>query len=721
MNRQILKFIVFIGLFTIPFVPFLVSSSLFFPFITTKAFAWRIIVEIIFAAWAVLAVIDVNYRPKKSLTTYALLVFILVIGVSNMFGVEPVKSFWSNAERMEGYVSLLHLGMFFLVIRNFFDEIDWERWWNTSLTASFLMAVYCLFQLAGAFEIHQGGARVDGTLGNAAYLAVYMLFHVFIALYFLARSKTTGLRITYGALALLNAFIIYESATRGTILGLLGGLLVVSILGLRSKNNPFLKKFSIGYLGVFLIIVLGFFSLRNSNFVQSSQTLSRFSHISVNELKGEGRAYVWPIALKGVVEKPLFGWGQENFNYVFNEHYSPEMFRLEPWFDRAHNIFLDWAIAGGIFGLLTYLALYYVLLRAVWKSTSLKESDKYIIVGLVAAYFFHNIFVFDHLISYVLFISLLAFADSNLEKSVQKENRKISDGGVINLLAPVALVALVAFMYFVNIRPMSANATLISGLQNLNGNKATQGISDLKEAYGKARLGRPEIVEQIVSNTSKVLDSGISSEEKNDFYLFAKNAIDNQVKELEGDTRYEILAGSFYSNVGNFEEALAHLLKARDLTPTKQIIYYEIASAYINQSEFSKSLEALKSAYDLNHDNLDALTAYLVGAIYAKDKNIESQLKAELLARSPSRLTDDRVIGAYVSAGRYAEVIQVFKSRIESNPKDSQNYINLAALYLKANDKQGAINTLLKLGSTLPDYKKTADGYIDQIKNGTIK
>jgi len=128
MNKQILKNTILVGLFLVPFVPFLVSSSLFFPFITTKAFAWRIIVETVFAAWVLLALLDTDYRPKKSIILYAVFSFLVVIGLADLFGVAPVKSFWSNFERMEGYVTLLHLGVFFLVISSVFKEIDWKRW-----------------------------------------------------------------------------------------------------------------------------------------------------------------------------------------------------------------------------------------------------------------------------------------------------------------------------------------------------------------------------------------------------------------------------------------------------------------------------------------------------------------------------------------------------------------------------------------------------------------
>jgi hypothetical protein len=51
----IFAWIVKIGLFIIPFLPLYVSSSMLFPFITGKNFAFRIITEVIFIFWVWLA------------------------------------------------------------------------------------------------------------------------------------------------------------------------------------------------------------------------------------------------------------------------------------------------------------------------------------------------------------------------------------------------------------------------------------------------------------------------------------------------------------------------------------------------------------------------------------------------------------------------------------------------------------------------------------------
>ena len=611
MNKQTLKIIIFTGIFLTPFIPFLVSTAFFFPFIVTKAFAFRIIVEIVFAAWLLLAFADVNYRPKKSFILYAILIFLALIGLSDLLGVAPVNSFWSNFERMEGLVTLLHLGAFFIVIGSVFGndptgtEVNWKRWWNVALAASFVMVLYSLLQIIGLKVINQGGVRVDGTLGNAIYLAVYMLFHFFVALLFLYRErKNKVLMCVYGLLALFHVWILYYTATRGAILGLLGGLLVIAVLNIRNREDLIIKRASIVLLVGLTILVVGFWSFRDMAFINNSPVLSRFSSLTINEIKTQGRYFVWPIAFQGWKERPIFGWGQENFIYVFQEHYVPEMYNLEPWFDHAHNIFLDWAVAGGLLGLLSYLSLYVALLFAIWWRTSLSYTEKSILTGLIAAYFFHNFFVFDHLISYILFFSLLAYIYSLTTTSplIRKEG-EVRTKLINGIALPIISILLISSVYYVNVKPIITNFFLIKALQSVQTpGEMVNAIKYFKRAYSASHLGRSEVVERISIKTAPILKSDISMEDKNDFYLFAVSSIVNEVKNKyqEKNARSQLMTGSFLSTVGSLDDALVHLERAKQLMPNKQDIYLEIANAFLNKGDFDSSVKTLVELRDLS-------------------------------------------------------------------------------------------------------------------------
>ena len=193
------------------------------------------------------------------------------------------------------------------------------------------------------------------------------------------------------------------------------------------KGDGIRKVAAISLAGLVFFIGL-FFVLRNASFVQKSPVLSRFAGLSISEIETQGRYYVWPMAMKGFLEKPILGWGQEGFNFVFNKYYDPRMYNQEPWFDRAHSTPLDWLIAGGALGLLAYASIFLALLFYIFKSQdeNLSKNDKAVILGLISAYIFNNLFVFDQISSYILFFTVIAYIHSYVPETPELWWDKIS-------------------------------------------------------------------------------------------------------------------------------------------------------------------------------------------------------------------------------------------------------------------------------------------------------
>lgn len=107
------------------------------------------------------------------------------------------------------------------------------------------------------------------------------------------------------------------------------------------------------------------------------------------------------MAWQGVRERPVLGWGLDNFHYVFAEKYDPAMYAQEQWFDRSHNVFMDWLVSAGVLGLIAYLSLFAIAIYMLWRISpeSMTFSSKAVIIGGLVAYLGHNIFVFDNLSS----------------------------------------------------------------------------------------------------------------------------------------------------------------------------------------------------------------------------------------------------------------------------------------------------------------------------------
>src|SRR3989338_3746409 len=176
-----------IGLWVIPFLPLYVSGGMLFPFITGKNFAFRILVEVLFVAWVGLIAAWPQYRPKLTSLVKLITVFVAVLFFADLFGVNPSRSFFSNYERMEGFMMIFHLYLYFLMLVSVFRARDWIIFFHATLLASLAVSYIGLMQKLGYRVSIQGGFRVDSTIGNPTYLAAYLLFHVWLLLLLMYR------------------------------------------------------------------------------------------------------------------------------------------------------------------------------------------------------------------------------------------------------------------------------------------------------------------------------------------------------------------------------------------------------------------------------------------------------------------------------------------------------------------------------------------------------
>lgn len=721
-NDSLYKGIIFTGLFALLFTPFWVTGSFLFPFIVGKAYFFRVITEIVFVVWTFLAISNPEYRPKKSslLTIFSL--FLISLAISTFFSPNPFKSFWSNFERMDGYITLIHLFLLFVVMGSTFKNIkNWLNWWRGLVFTSGIMCVYAFFQLAGKLVINQGGVRVDGTLGNAAYLATYLLFSFFTTLFLFAHEKKIWLKWVYSILGIAQLFVLYNTATRGATLGLIVGLLVMAII-LAIRGSGARRKFGVAVLAVLLVSAGAFFVIKNTKFVTESPVLSRFASLSFADFKTQGRYFVWPMAIKGIAERPVFGWGIESFNYVFNKNYDPRMYNQEPWFDRSHNMFLDWLIAGGIVGGGLFIALCVV---AVFKAFRDNEEDEdlqgesaAIITGLLVAYVFQGLFIFDNNVTYILFTSFLAFLYSKSETEIKMFANWQPSELVQRTTSSVLVLVLVFSLYVGILKPMKAGAYIIEALKAEQSGNPRGAIDYFKKSLALHTLGDLETREQLIgysSGVAQLQDQAI----KEEYFNLLQSEMKKQIEMSPDDARYRILYAMALNVFGRPDDAIVELNKAKELSPKKQAIYFEIAKSYAVKRDFGNALKVIKEAYDLEPKNSEAVVNLAVIYIYMGDDFKASEI-LNSMPEDYNVVFDDRILGAFVETGRWSQIIAMLEKRIEQRPSEVDTYISLASAYLKVGNKEGAINALVKVGSLRPDYKATAEAYIDQIRKGTV-
>lgn len=418
---KLFKTISYVGIYGGLLMPLVFIPVVIFPFVFSKLIVFQILIGLTFPAYLALAWMEPRFRPPRALLYYAIIAYFVALGLSVVFSVDPLRSWWGNQERMNGLFTLLHFFAWLTMAVGVIKTWDgWKRLLNYEIVLSVFMAAVSLLQLVKKdLLLFEASGRVGGLLDNPIYMGAYQIFNLsFLALLFMkTRSRLARLLYVAAAIVDMAAFAVTES--RGALVGLaavIGSFALYYAFftknrkarwGILSGAGAFFAAYGVAYL------------FRDSAFIMGNGILSRLTHFSA---ASETRLIAWSIAWKGFLERPITGWGLDAFHVLFNLHYNPrslEFGQYETWFDRAHNTVFDVLSMTGILGFVTFFAIFALLFYSVWRAQKKQWIDLPIAAVLVAlpiGYFLQNLFVFDHPAAFSMSYLLFAFVIAATQK-----------------------------------------------------------------------------------------------------------------------------------------------------------------------------------------------------------------------------------------------------------------------------------------------------------------
>ena len=641
-------------IFIIPLLSFWIATPFYFPYITGRNFAFRILIEIALVLWTGLIVLDKEYRPRFTPILTAVLVFLGIVGLADLLGVNPYKSFWSNFERMEGYIAMLHFVAYFVMLTSVFREKrDWLILFNFFATSSVLIGFYGVLQKLGLKASIQGGeARIDGTIGNPTYLAAYLILTTAIVFILFFNSQKRWQKYLYGSVIIFNFLILYFTASRGPVLGAGVALVLFSLLYLivfkKDAGEKIGKRVALSILIAAVIVPSVFFAIRKQEWVQSNLVLSRFASISIFEKTVKSRFMIWGVSWKAFKERPILGWGQENYMQAFSKYYNPKLFDQEPWFDRSHNIIFDWLIHAGILGLISYLSLFVLLFSGViWAAGKnfINKKESLILIVAPVAYFIQNLFVFDNFNTYVLFFTILAYVNSARNSGVgyQAVNPRYALGASL-----AAILLILPIIYFINIKPAAQAKGIITSLIATTDTKDPVGLTlkSFKKAFSYNTFGNAEVLEQFTQTAKSLMDQdNIDSEAKLGYFQSFLPDLENYLKRFPNDIRLHLFLADLYQSAVSLDRALIsrardHFKAALELSPAKQQIYSALANNYLINGEIEKAFELLNQALAIEPSNSGVRANKSIVAILMGKNDI---VQAEIIELGKIKIASEKI------------------------------------------------------------------------------
>ncbi len=450
MLLKLSKFFLYASVFSV----LVVMNQTFFPFIGGKDYFFRTAIElslIFFLLWWASGAPagEVSARLKNLFSQplfLAVSLFALMFTLATIFAYDPHAAFWSNYERGEGGFQVLHYyAFFFLSVYLFREKKDWTRLFWVSIAAAVGMILYgagaAVFNVdpaTGALSnpfgfigpyaeggklisptflgrVFSNGARFQGSLGNPAYVAPYLMFSLFylIWLWVSENKRTLLINISYGVLGVFLVIFFLASQTRGAFVGLVAALFV--FLAVLVLKNRVWRKRLIVLLAVLAVLLGTLMYYGRRDFVKKLPA-GRLFDIGFSDRTFQTRLWTWNSAWQGFKERPLLGWGPENFSPVFDKYFDPRHFipgqPSETWFDYAHSIIFDYLVEIGILGFLSYLLIFALFFRELVKKFEARSNVflTALLAALPIGYLIQGLALFNILAIYINIFLFLAFA-----------------------------------------------------------------------------------------------------------------------------------------------------------------------------------------------------------------------------------------------------------------------------------------------------------------------
>lgn len=730
-----------IGLWIIPFLPLYISSSMLFPFITGKNFAFRIIVEFIFALWVGLAVAQPHFRPKLTPLLKVVTVFIGVIFFADVFSLNPYRALFSNYERMEGFMMLGHLYLYFLMLVSVFKtRRDWLVFFHASLAASVAVSWIGLMQRFGYRVSTQGGFRVDSTIGNPTYLAAYLTFHLWL-LVMLMKSywQKWWLVALYGAVFLFELMILYFTATRGAVIALtlVTMLLVAAVVVLWPRlfrQNPSGRKFAGGALAFIIVVPMLFWLARSTQFIQASPVLRRLTNYSLTEGTIQARFKIWGMSGQGFWDRPILGWGQENYYLVFQKYFNPGLWGEEPWFDRSHNVVFDWLIHTGVLGLTAYFGMLAMVFRALFRTIRANRERAWEGLFIGAVFFTHliqNFFVFDNLNTYLLFFAFLAYTHfySRMDEKEDMPPQFVRSGRLLpasirglSVMAALLIVLLFAG-YYLHLKPIRQSKALIYALQAYEAKVPMDTLIALFErALAYQSIGTTEVHEQIANIARSVAVSDrFTSDEKKKFTEFTIQELRKEIAHSAKDVKHLLFLGAILSRSGDINTQYMRdgkriLEEAAFVSPAKQAIYLELANADLMLGDVDAAITALKTAWDLDRSYREAGINLWIIAILGKYSDLIEEVKSVIPIEDIGGQELLRMGAAYQQIGDFEGMRMVYDEYVRDDPANVQARATYALIYLQLGRYDEAIAQAREAARLDPAFAADAEIFIREVK-----
>ena len=253
-----------------------------------------------------------------------------------------------------------------------------------------IQALYCFCQyfcLFGAKPDLFNHKWVNGFTENPNFIATFMVICLSYSLGLFVDEDKKNRSFFFLICSYILFVCLLFSNTLSCLLGIIVVLFIIFIYCLKNKKYKKLVVVLLSLFSIFIFMQRNNMTILLKDFLDTGKQVADISKGNVSSEYGNDRIYVWKATFDEVPKYLLHGIGVDNFLnvkdghaiYVVKETNKKNFIYI---YDKAHNDFLQILITMGIFALISYICLYFVVLKnGLLLST--KEKNIYLLLPVI--------------------------------------------------------------------------------------------------------------------------------------------------------------------------------------------------------------------------------------------------------------------------------------------------------------------------------------------------
>ena len=342
-------------------LPLVSAPGIISPLVVPKAIYARVLIEVALAAWLILLLVSPAHRPRPSWILAALFAWLGVAALSTVFSINPTNSLWSEYTQMGGVVNMAHWCLFGLMTASMFrTREDWTRILTISAAVS---GVAAFVGLIVPIAFHEDD-RLVATLGNGLFAGGYFCVSAGLVVARLLLRPSRGLAVLLYAALCLDLVALWFSASRMGLVAILIFAVVLALGCLLWGEQRRIRWAAGGILAAVLVcavVLVAFSTVASIPETDSTVGVRRLVNTNLSDIGVMGRPTTMRASIQAVGDRPLLGYGPENFVDAWGR-YAPGDWNTDKLHRDSHGTFTEALATTGILGLAAYATLWLLML-----------------------------------------------------------------------------------------------------------------------------------------------------------------------------------------------------------------------------------------------------------------------------------------------------------------------------------------------------------------------